>query len=74
MRYIISQMKVRETSAVAKESKISQRHVQRLWAEYLKTGKAHIQGRAGRPKKPPPSDAKVDWCWTPTAAVQTGRS
>ena len=61
MRYIISQMKKgRGTGVVAKELKVSQRHVQRLWAEYLKTGKAHIQGRAGRPKKPPPSDEEVD--------------
>ena len=61
MRYIISQMKNgRGTGVVAKELKVSQRHVQLLWAEYLKTGRAHVQGRAGRPKKPPPSDEEVD--------------
>ena len=60
MRYIISQMKKgRGTGVVAKELKATQRHVQRLWAEYLKTGKAHVQGRAGRPKKPPPSDEEA---------------
>ena len=60
MRYIISQMKKgRGTGVVAKELKVSQRHVQRLWAEYLKTGKAHVQGRAGRPNKPPPSDEEA---------------
>ncbi len=60
MRYIIGQMKKgRGTGVAAKELKVSQRHVQRLWVEYLKTGRAHAQGRAGWPK-PPPSDEEVD--------------
>ena len=39
--------------------KVSQRHVQRLWAEYLKTGTVHVHGRAERPKGADPSDAEV---------------
>ena len=61
IRYIIRQLKKgRDTKVVAEEMKVSQRHVQRLWAEYLKTGTAHIQGRAGRPKGADPSDAEVE--------------
>ena len=41
IRYIIRQLsKGRYTKTVAEEMKVSQRHVQRLWAEYLKTGTA----------------------------------
>ncbi len=60
IRYIIRQLENgRSTMVVAKEMKVSQRHIQRLWAEYLKTGTVHIQGRAGRPKGAKPSDAEV---------------
>lgn len=60
IRYIIRQLENgRSTMVVAKEMKVSQRHIQRLWAEYLKTGTAHTQGRAGRPKGAEPSDAEV---------------
>ncbi len=53
MRCITSHMKKGGgTGAVDKELEASQRHVQQLWAEYLKTGEAHVQDRAGRPKKP----------------------
>ena len=61
IRYIIRQLKKgRDTKVVAEEMKVSQRHVQRPWAEYLKTGTAHIQGRAGRPKGADLSDAEVE--------------
>ena len=61
VRYIIRQLaKGRSTEVVAEEMKVSQRHVQRLWAEYLKTGTIHVQGRAGRPKGADPSDAEVE--------------
>ena len=44
IRYIIRQLEEgRGAKVVAKEVKASQRHVQRLWAEYLKTGMT--QGR-----------------------------
>ena len=61
IRYAIRQLeKGRGTKVVAEELNVSQRHIQRLWAEYVKTGKAHIQGHAGRPKKPEISDAEVE--------------
>ena len=61
IRYIIRQLeKGRGTKVVAEEMKVSQRHVQRLWAEYLKTGAVHVQGRAGRPKGADPPDAEVE--------------
>ena len=42
IRYIIRQMeKGRGTKVIAEELNISQRHVQRPWAEYVKTGTAH---------------------------------
>ena len=60
IRYIIGQIQNgRGTKIVAEELNISQRHVQRLWAEYVKTGKIHSRGNVGRPKKPKPSDAEV---------------
>ena len=61
IRYIIRQLeKGRGTKVVAEEMKVSRRHVQRLWAEYLKTGTAHTRGRVGRPKGADPSDAEVE--------------
>ena len=61
IRYIIRQLKKgRSTKVMAEEMKVSQRHVQRLWAEYLKTGTAHIQGKAGRPKGADPSYVEVE--------------
>ena len=60
IRRIIRQLeKGRDTMVMAKEMKVSQRHIRRLWAEYLKTGTAHIQGQAGWPKGAEPSDAEV---------------
>ena len=61
IRYIIRRIKKgKGTKIVAEELNISQRHVQRIWAECVKTGTAHTQGRAGRPKKPKPSYAEVE--------------
>ena len=61
VRYIIRQLaKGRGTKVAAEEMNVSQRHTQRLWAEYLKTGTAQVQGRAGRPKDAGPSDAEVE--------------
>ena len=61
VRYIIRQLaKGRRIKVVAEEMKVSQRHVQRLWAEYLKTGTVHVQGRVGRSKGADPSDAEVE--------------
>ena len=60
IRYIIREMKKgRDTRTVAKEVHVTQRHVQRLWAEYLKSGALHVQRPAGRPKASAPSDAEV---------------
>lgn len=37
---------------VAKELDVSQRHIQRLYAKYKKTGTIHSQGMPGRPIRP----------------------
>lgn len=51
IRHTIQQLKKgRGTRVVAEELGVTQRHVQRLWTEYLKTGKAHVQ----RPADPRP--------------------
>lgn len=61
VRYIIRQLaKGSGTKVVAEETNVSQRHDQLLWAEYLKTGTVHVQGRSGRPKGADPSDAEVE--------------
>lgn len=45
IRYIVRQLeKGRGIKVVAREMKVSQRHVQWLWVECLKTGTAHIRG------------------------------
>ncbi len=44
---------------VAEELGVTQRHIQRLWAEYLKTGKTHVQRPAGRPAGPEPSEEEI---------------
>ena len=60
IRYLIRQLeKGRDTKVVVGEVNVTQRHVQRLWAEYLKTETAHAQRLAGRPKSPAPSDEEV---------------
>ena len=60
IRYLIRQLEGgRDTKVVAGEVDVTQRHVQRLWAEYLRTGTAHIQRLAGRPKNTAPSDEEI---------------
>ena len=59
-QYIIREMKKgRDTRTIAKEVRVTQRHVQRLWAEYLESGALHVQRSAGRPKASAPSDAEI---------------
>ena len=60
IRYIIRQLKKgRNTKIVAEEMNVTQRHVQRLWASYRKTGTVPMLGKAGRPKGPEPSEERV---------------
>ena len=60
IRYAIKQLeKGRDTKTVAKELNVTQRHIQRLWAEYLKTGVIHTQRPAGRPPDLMPSDETI---------------
>ncbi len=60
IRYAIRQLeKGRDTKTVAKELNVTQRHIQRLWAEYLKTGVIHTQRPAGRPPDLMPSDETI---------------
>ncbi len=79
IQYVISQMKNgKDTDTVAKEVHVTQRHIQRLWAEYLKTGTAHQQIPAGRPKNPVPSDLEIQAVLDahrrrPEGAVRTAR-
>lgn len=60
IRYVIRQLnKGRNSKIVAEEMNVTQRHVQRLWASYRKTGTIPMLGKAGRPKGPEPSEEKV---------------
>ena len=60
IRYAIRQLKKgRGTRVVAKELGVTQRHIQRLWAEYAKTGNMHVQRPAGRPADPEPSEQEI---------------
>ena len=60
IRYAIRQLKKgRGTRVVAEELGVTQRHIQRLWAEYLRTGKVHVQLPAGRPADPEPSEQEI---------------
>ena len=60
IRYAIRQLKKgRGTRVVAEELGVTQRHIQRLWAEYLSTGKVHVQIPAGRPADPEPSEQEI---------------
>ena len=53
IRYAIRQLENgKSTKVVAKELGVSQRHIQRLYAEYKKTGIIHSQGTPGRPIRP----------------------
>ena len=44
---------------MAEELGVTQRHIQRLWAEYLRTGMVHVQRPAGRPADPEPSEQEI---------------
>lgn len=60
IRYAITQLeKGKSTKTVAAELGVTQRHIQRLWTEYLKTGEVHTQRLAGRPPTPVPSDEEI---------------
>ncbi len=60
IRYVIGQLeKGTDTGTVAKEMHVTRRHVQRLWAEYLRTGTAHRQRPAGQPRSAAPSEAEI---------------
>lgn len=60
IRYIIRHLeKGRCARMVAEEMNVSQRHVQRPRAEYLKAEAARIQGRTGRPEGADSSNAEV---------------
>ena len=80
IRYLIRQLEGgRDAKVVAGEVDVTQRHVQRLWAEHLKTGTAHIQRLAGRPKSPAPSDEEVQMVLDahhrrPEGVVRTAKS
>ena len=60
IRYIIRELKKgKSTKILSEEINVTQRHVQRLQAEYLKTKTVHIQRPAGRPKSHEPSDEEI---------------
>ena len=60
IRYAIRQLKKgRGTRVVAEELGVTQRHIQRLWAEYLRTENVHVQRPAGRPADPGPSEQEI---------------
>lgn len=43
IRYTIRQIKGRGTKVVAEDLKVTQRHIQRLYIEYVKTEKIHTR-------------------------------
>ena len=49
IRYVIRQLE-KDAGLVAKEMHVTRRRVQRLWAEYLKTGVTHQQRQADQPR------------------------
>lgn len=50
IRHAIRQLKKgRRTRLVAEELGVTQRYVQRRWAEHTRTGRAHARRPAGRP-------------------------
>lgn len=59
---------------VAEEMKVSQRHVQRLWVEYLRTRSAHIRYQVGQPKGADPSYVGVEVVLGALATSRTGGS
>ena len=71
IHYIIRQLENgRDIMVMAEEMKVSQQHIQRLWAEYFKTGTIHIQGRVDGPRAPNPLMSRQKWCWIRTVAGQ----
>ena len=61
IRYAVRQLeKGKYTKTVAEEINVTQRHVQRLWAEFNRTGSIHVQQPAGRPADLPPSDEEIN--------------
>ena len=61
IRYAVRQLeKGKDTKAVAEEINVTQRHVQRLWAKFNRTGSIHVQQPAGRPADLPPSDEEIN--------------
>ena len=60
IRYIIGELKKgKSTKMLSEEINVTQRHVQRLQAEYVRTKTVHIQRPAGRPKSNGPSDEEI---------------
>ena len=51
--------KGRGTRVVAEELGVAQRHIQRLWTEHLRPGKARVQRPAGQPVGPDPSEQEI---------------
>ncbi len=61
IRYAVRQLeKGKDTKTVAEEINVTQRHVQRLWAEFNRTGSIHVQQPAGRPADLPPPDEETN--------------
>ena len=61
IRYAVRQLeKGKDTKAVAEEINATQRHVQRLWAEFNGIGSIHVQQPAGRPADLPPSNEEIN--------------
>ena len=53
IRYAVRQLtRGKTTKTVSEELGVTQRHIQRLWAEYKNAGTAHLQEKPGRPTKP----------------------
>ncbi len=60
IRYIIAQCKQgRRTATIAYEMNVTQRHIQRIWAEFRKTGVPHVQKTPGRHSSAP-SEAQTN--------------
>ena len=60
IRYIIGELKKgKSTKMLSEEINVTQRHVQLLQAEYVRTKTIHIQRPAGRPKSNGPSDEEI---------------
>ena len=61
IRYAVRQLeKGKGTKAVTEEINVTQRHVQRLWAEFNRIGSIHVQQPAGLPADLPPSYEEIN--------------